>query len=402
MANTNLTHQLVAREAANLLEDYLGFTMGINRGREDEFGKSINGYKIGSSVKVAIPPAPKVYSGATFAEGGAAADNVETSVTLTLDTQKHTGITFGAKEQALEMTEFKERYLKPQMAALASIVEADLISRATLATPNLVGSAGSVPTTIKTYNQAKAKLDAFLAPTTSRYALISSDANTEMIDASKALFNDQKAIGKQYKEGNIGRYAGIDFATSQSLALVTNGTVVAGVQVNGAGQTGSNLSIKGLTAAQTIKKGAVFSLPIKAVHPLTGQSYAFDRQFVVTADFTASGTTGSIGIFPPIDAAMPDQTVSTTAADSAALTFVGAVSASYRQNLVWQEGAFTAAFAPLPVLAGCEGYTATLPNGISVRVQTGGDFTNDRESTRIDVLYGFVAVRPDHACRVTE
>ena len=62
--------------------------------------------------------------------------------------------------------------------------------------------------------------------------------------------------------------------------------------------------------------------------------------------------------------------------------------------------AFTTAFAPLPVLASCEGYTARLPSGVSVRVMTFGNGQTDTESTRIDVLYGFAAVRPQHSCRI--
>jgi hypothetical protein len=81
---------------------------------------------------------------------------------------------------------------------------------------------------------------------------------------------------------------------------------------------------------------------------------------------------------------------------------VGAASTGYRQSLMFHRDAFTVATAPLGVLAGCEGYTARLPNGINVRVMTGGDFINDLENTRIDVLYGFAAVRAMHAVRVTE
>jgi hypothetical protein len=33
---------------------------------------------------------------------------------------------------------------------------------------------------------------------------------------------------------------------------------------------------------------------------------------------------------------------------------------------------------------------------------TFGNGQTDTESTRIDVLYGFAAVRPDHAARITE
>jgi hypothetical protein len=69
---------------------------------------------------------------------------------------------------------------------------------------------------------------------------------------------------------------------------------------------------------------------------------------------------------------------------------------------MYHKDAFTAAFAPLPVLASCEGYTARLPSGVSVRVMTFGDGNNDYERTRIDVLYGFTHVRPLWACRITE
>ncbi len=81
---------------------------------------------------------------------------------------------------------------------------------------------------------------------------------------------------------------------------------------------------------------------------------------------------------------------------------VTVVSTNGFQNLEFHKDAFTAAFAPLPVLASCEGYTARLPSGISVRVMTFGDGLNDLERTRIDVLYGFQVVRPLHACRITQ
>lgn len=60
------------------------------------------------------------------------------------------------------------------------------------------------------------------------------------------------------------------------------------------------------------------------------------------------------------------------------------------------------AFAPLPVLASCEGYTARLPSGVSVRVMTFGNGQTDTESTRIDVLMGFSRVRALHACRIAQ
>jgi hypothetical protein len=164
------------------------------------------------------------------------------------------------------------------------------------------------------------------------------------------------------------------------------------------------LNIGGLTAGQTILRGTVFTLQnVFAVHPILGVSNGKLRQFVVVADFTAAGATGAISIFPELKATTAAQvgTVSVLPANGASASLVGAPSTGYRQQLAFHKDAFTAAFAPLPVLASCEGYTATV-GGFSVRVMTFGDGKADMESTRIDVLYGFAAVRPDHAVRITE
>ena len=68
---------------------------------------------------------------------------------------------------------------------------------------------------------------------------------------------------------------------------------------------------------------------------------------------------------------------------------------------MFQRDAFTVAMMPLPIIASCEGYTYSA-KGFTMRVMTGGDFANDVESTRIDVLCTLAGVRPEHACRIAE
>ena len=122
------------------------------------------------------------------------------------------------------------------------------------------------------------------------------------------------------------------------------------------------------------------------------------QDFVVTENATV--TTGTVvKIFPAINDVAPNKTTSAKAANGAVVTVK---SVNGFQNLEFHKDAFTAAFAPLPVIASCEGYTARLPSGISVRVMTFGDGNNDIERTRIDVLYAFQAVRPLHACRINQ
>jgi hypothetical protein len=170
--------------------------------------------------------------------------------------------------------------------------------------------------------------------------------------------------------------------------------------VNGASQTGNTLAVN--TGTGNITRGSIITIAgVNAVHPITGLTQGFPRQFVVTADY--AGGAGNISIYPAIvpTSASVIGTVTASPAAGAAITIFGTVSTSARQNFAYQKNAFTAAFAPLPVLASCEGYTATM-QGISVRVMTFGDGKSDVENTRVDVLYGEAPTRADHAVRITQ
>lgn len=393
MTVTILTHQMIAREAAALLNEEMHFSTRVNRGREEEFTNAVNGYKKGDTVSIKVPPTSTVYSGATFAGGGSAEVFTETSVALALDTQKHTAITFGATEKLLELTDFRESVLRPQMRSLASTVEADLILRASRLTPNWVGTPGSTPTTAKTWYQARQKLQQYLAPLDNRTLLMSSEANVELIDASKALFNPAPSISKMYSEGSVlGMFAGA--ATFESVNLTPYGNAADIVMtVNGASQTGSTLAVSGNTSTTV---GSKFHIAgVFAVHPLTGVATTTLQQFTVTA----TSATGNLSISPPINPTFPNKTVDASPVDTTALTFIGAASTNHARSIMFHRDAFTVAFAPLPVLASCEGYTATM-NGMSVRVMTFGNGSTDTESTRVDVLYGISAVRGLHSCEV--
>ena len=402
MANSMLTHAIIAREAAALLEELSPFCKNVNKARQEEFGRDIQGYKPGSSVTVKIPPTGVVYNGATFAGGSAAPDFVEQQVTLTLGTQKHVPLTFTATEKLLNITDFKERILMPQMTTLAAAVEADLLLQAVQGTPNIVGTPGTTPTSMKTFSQARQKLQRNLTPESPRYMMMTDDVNVELVDSTKAQFNPVAEVEKMFYEGTLGKAQGAGWYECINLPTILNGTRASAVTISGASQTGSTITV-GCTSGDTFKKGEIITLAgAFEVHPLTGTATTALRQFVITADVTAASTTASLGIYPAIDTAMPNQTVSASPTNGGAVTFSGSSATAYKNSLMWHRDAYTAAFAPLPVLASCEGYTARLPSGISVRVMTFGNGQSDTESTRIDVLYGFAAVRGMHGCRVVQ
>lgn len=397
MPNQVLTHQMIAREAAKYLEELAPFTANINKGRQDEFGSDVSGYKKGDTVKIKIPTSGKVFDGAIYAGGAAGTDVIEESVNLSLDTQKHIALQFGTKEKMLNITDFKERILRPQMQTLASVIEADLIAKGVLGTPHTVSmnTAGTTPSSALAL--ARAKMNQYLTPAGDRSALITSTANVALSGEISRLYNPTQASSKAYLDGYVATAYGSDLFEHQSIPTHANGTA-AGITVSAAGQTGNSITMTASTGG-TLVKGQILTIAgVNAVHPLTGQDTGSLQQFVVTETVTV-GTGTAVKIYPSINPAEPNKTVTASPISG---VVVSTVSVNGVQNLAFHKDAFTAAFAPLPVIASCEGYTARLPSGISVRVMTFGDGNNDIERTRIDVLYGFQTVRGLHAVRIPQ
>lgn len=402
MSNVNqaLTHQIIAREAAAMLAEENTVVANLNTDRESEFGKETQGYKPGETVRVKVPPVPVTYSGASFAGGGSAPAMNESSVNLTVDQQYHVPLTFTAKEKKLEISNFRERFLRPAMNSLSSKVNAIMLESMKNSTPNVVGTWGTTPATRAVWRNASSKLDRGIAPADMRAAHFSVDANDALAEANATLFHDSKELKGEFNENAVGRFAGLDFYQQLSLPVHTNGAGT-GYLVDGAAESGSTITVKTGTGALT--KGTIFTIAnVYAVHPITGLTTGVLRQFVVTADY--AGGAGELSIFPAITvtSASVIGTVNALPADSAPITVFGTASQGKTQNLVFHKDAFATAFAPLPVLASCEGYTATV-KGISVRVMTFGNGQTDQEHTRIDVLFALpAAIRADHSCRVTE
>ncbi|KAF1020475.1 MAG: hypothetical protein GAK29_03612 [Acinetobacter bereziniae] len=405
MTNNVLTHDIVAKEAAAMLIEESVFIKSINRGREMEFNKDKAGYKVGSQVRIKIPPVPIVTDGKEYNGDDADLNAKETTRVLKVDTQKHVSLEFGAAEQTLHLTDFKDRFLKPAIQSLATTVDADLLKRAIVTVNNgtLIGANEISP--LAPFGRAREMLARSLTPAAGRIALLSSEFTNGIVDTSGTLFNPSSEIAKQYKEGYVGKARGFDFVESEHIYRQKNGKTT-GITVNGGGQTGGNLTVGGLSNGDVIKAGQVFTLTgVEMLHPLTRESYGKLMQFVVLEDVTAGGATATLKIYPEIT---PDfigtdkqanANVSATPLNSVGLTFIGGDNDVIDQALCYTKDAFSAAFAPLKVLAGCEGYTFNTET-MALRVQTGGNWVSDYEGTRIDVLYGFTMVRGNHAARV--
>jgi hypothetical protein len=158
-------------------------------------------------------------------------------------------------------------------------------------------------------------------------------------------------------------------------------------------------------AVSAVNVGQVFTIAgVYACHPETKAAYSNLQQFTITAigasTVTVSPTIYLTGPRKNVVSATGG-TLATTDFNSKTLTFVGNASTSYLQNLMYHKEAFQFITADLPLMDDAHKCVRRTQDGISVRVWMGSDIRNDELLMRLDILYGFAALRPQWACRIT-
>jgi len=410
MANTinniNEVGAILARAAAETLRDNLVFCKTISKCDASEFdGK--NGYKAGQTIKINKPP--RFIPQDTFDITSSKRDIVEETAYLTLDIQKTVGMEIDSLEFAYEVDIKRviECFVKPAAESIAQHVEQVMIERATDATYNSIGTAGSNTFTVADVLAGRTNLNQSLAPRGNRHFLLNSSSGAQAVDARKGIFQDSTQISKQYLEGMVGRADGFDWYENELINVHKNGNDVTGVAVNDASVTEGTytLNVDGLTITTgTVTKGTVFTITgVNKVHPITKVDLGVLQQFVVTADVTASGTgEATLSISPAIYAGSAGlQNVTALPANDAALTIVGAASTAYAQNIQYHRDAFKMVSVPLIMPRSSEMAAQETVDGFTVSIIRDFDVETRSMITRLDFLGGISAVRPEWANRVT-
>lgn len=400
--NTLLTIDMITRESLMILENNLTFTKHVTREYDDRFG--ISGAKIGDTLRVRKPARYSVRSGAA----ASVQDHVEAYVNLQLSNQKGVDLSFTSKELTLNLDEFSDRILKPAVSQLANQIDYDGLTLYK-SVFNSVGTPGTTPASALVYLQAGQKLSESGAPVDEqRYCVINPAAQAYTVDSLKGLFQSSNEIAKQYTEGKMGRGLGFAFSMDQNINPHTVGPQGGTPLVDGASQTGASLLTKGWTAAAAsrLAVGDVFTIAgVYAVNPQTRTTTGSLQQFTVTNAFSSDGSgNGSIAISPSIVTSGALQTVTGSPADNAAITVIGTASSAYPQNLAFHKEAFALACADLELSPGLPASAKSRVSdkklGLSIRMQAYYDGANDVNAYRLDVLYGWAAIRPELACRI--
>ena len=402
MGNSLLTIDMITRKTLEILENNLVLTRNVNRAYDDSF--AVEGAKIGSTLRIRLPDRALVTDGAALQ----VQDDNEQYTTLTVSSQKHIGVNFTSAELTMQLDDFAERVLKPRVSQLASSIDND-VANSYKGIYSSVGTPGTVPSTSLVLLQAQQKLNEYAAPMNNRYATVNPAANAGLVEGMKGFFNPVDTISRQFKNGLMGTgVLGYDeVSMSQSIVNHTTGsrstadTILVNGTVSTQGQ--STLSFDGGTGSATVNVGDVFTVAgVYAVNPQTRQSTGSLQQFVVTAAATATGGAWtSVSVSPPMyTSSNALATIDSFPQDGAALTFLGAASTNYPQNLVYQKDAITFATADLLMPQGVDMASRQVHNGISLRIVRQYDINNDRMPCRIDVLYGYNVIRAPMAARI--
>ena len=399
MGNSLLTIDMITRKALEILENNLVITRNVNRQYDDSF--AVEGAKIGSTLRIRLPDRALVTDGAALQ----VQDDNEQFTTLTVASQKHIGVNFTSAELTMQLDDFADRVLKPRISQLASSIDAD-VANAYKGIYSSVGTPGTTPATSLVLLQGQQKLNEFAAMMPNRYATVNPAANAGLVEGMKGLFNPVDTISRQFRNGLMGEgvlgYEEINM--SQSIQQFTTGSRSGTITVDGTMtvEGSSKITLNG-TTGHTLAVGDVFTIAnVYAVNPQTRQSTGSLQQFVVTAANTAAGNKFTdVNISPAIyTSSNALATVNSFPQNLATVTFVGAASTAYPQNLIYHKDAISFATADLLLPNGVDMASRQVHNGISMRVVRQYDINNDRMPCRIDVLYGYSVIRAPMAVRL--
>ncbi len=401
MPNQLLTINQITREAVRLWKNTNAFLQNIDTQYDDSFANT--GAKIGTSLRIRLPNDYVVRTGAA----AQVQDTAEPSTSLVVATQKGVDVSFSSADRTLSLDDYSRRVLAPAVNNIAGAVAADIMQGAEGGICNYVANTdtGGViqSPTASTFLQAGALLDINSAPLGERKVINDPFTEARMLASLAGLFNPAPSISRQYTTGQMQQALGFDWMKDQTVIKHTTGAFASGT-VSGASQTGTTLVMTAITG--TLNAGDIITIAgVFGVDRITKKSTGQLRQFVVTAHVPAGATSVPIypAIVPPVDGnPVQYQTVTASPANDAAVVPVTAANSSYRKSFVFTPEAVTMATADLELPKGVHEAARENYDGVSMRMVTAYNVSSDQFITRLDILYGYVWVRPEWACIVAD
>lgn len=403
MSNSFLTITMVSYEQLRVLYNELRFAKKINRQYDNMF--AVAGAKVGATVNARKPPRYTVRTG----QAVQIQNMVETQVPITLTNQDGIDLQASTADFALSIDDFSNRFLRPAAIAIANQIDFNGTTVLTPLISNVVGTPGTAPTALSTYNSAKTILDYLACPRSDRQAILSPNMEEAAVNAAIAYFNPTSQISEQYRQGNVTRYSGFEWDMDVNVLTQVTGTIAA-TSFNVTSNTQNAVVTSGWTAGDVVKRGDIVAfVGAVGVNPQNRQSTGFLLGQAATADATADGSGNmTINVSPgfitaAVSAQFQNVTANPTAGSGNGRFYGSANPSTYSaknspQGLLFHPDFGTLACADLPVYEKgvVEGYRVPAPElGLSVRVLKAYNIMTDQLVTRSDILYGWAGLYPN-------
>jgi hypothetical protein len=253
----------------------------------------------------------------------------------------------------------KSRALKRAAMRLAEHIDKYILQTASTASNNWCGTPANGIDSYGDIMQGYTRLKEMGVEDGDFRGVLTYQDKEDLGEAVIALAAPDSMVTNTYRQGFSGKVGDIPLLFTQQLPTFTNGNDVTGVTVTGANQDvdyvdvaasaangqylSQTLNIAGLTATTgTVKKGSVFTIAdVYEWDNRAQQSTQRLLQFTVLADATADGSgNATVRVFPAMvvqgssDVNTAHATCDAAPADTAAITFVGAASTTYKPRLL--------------------------------------------------------------------
>lgn len=372
------------------------------------------GRKIGSSLDIRRPIRVIGADGQAFQPEGL----VRVTVPMAIAYWNQESFVYNDTEEAMFLDDNKRlAYLKPHAVNLANKVDRYMLQYMQSITPNYVGTPGSTPTTLDTYNSAETQLNQLLALDSGRSLVYNSTFGQQIVKAGQTLFNNQRSISSQYNEGQQwietkgkeGEYGNFKFYRDEQIPSGTVGTYAGSGVVNGGTQSGVNIATNGWNSGSLSLSQGNYSdrFQISGVTRINGQSRlslpGVLMQFAVISPITDTTGSATLNVFPALIPSGPYQNCSGFPATNSAITIAGASGASCTTAFYFQEEAFTWASIKLQNVSefGAKCYTMTDPETqLSMRTIWQWDNRLGEVTVRMDFVWGMAQTYADYAAGV--
>lgn len=216
MANTFLKPTVIARAALGLLMRDIVLPALVWRDPEKEFAG-----KIGDTVTVRLPAraTARTRNLRDHATPITVDDLTETAIPVALTTDVYHAAAVNDEELTLDIDDFGERVLMPQVKAVGEGLEnmlATAMTGAAYPTTLAVGAADFYDIAV----DSRTALNKALVPTTERFMVLGADLEAKALKSPKLTDTDKSGSDSALREARLGRIGG--FETYLSMAIPAN------------------------------------------------------------------------------------------------------------------------------------------------------------------------------------